>query len=108
MHYLGARWYDPETGQFLTRDPLEGKAQGRRRTCRAFETSFLESRKPGARRRVDGALRRSLGQECGKKPHRSQPISISRKPIDTVPHIAQRGQGFGLVIGPSLWEPDGR
>jgi hypothetical protein len=24
MQYLRARWYDPETGQFLTRDPLEG------------------------------------------------------------------------------------
>jgi RHS repeat-associated protein len=24
MQYLRARWYDPQTGQFLTRDPLEG------------------------------------------------------------------------------------
>ena len=30
------------------------------------------------------------GKKWGKNPHRSQPISISRKPLETVPHLAQR------------------
>jgi len=30
------------------------------------------------------------------------PISISRKPLETVPHVVQPISGFGLIIGPSL------
>jgi hypothetical protein len=44
------------------------------------------------------------GKDWGKKAHGFQPISISRKPLETVPHIAQQDAWFGLIIGPSLWE----
>lgn len=39
--------------------------------------------------------RSSLGQELGKKPHGSQPIPISRKPLETEPHVVQRSPGSG-------------
>jgi hypothetical protein len=44
----------------------------------------------------------------GKNPYRSQPISISQKPLETVPHVVQREARFKLISGLSLWEPDGQ
>jgi hypothetical protein len=37
------------------------------------------------------------GQQMGNMPHRSQPISISRKPLEAVPHVVQRDPRLGLI-----------
>jgi hypothetical protein len=61
--------------------------------------------------RLIASISARWGNKWGNMPHRSQPIPADldfAKPPETMPHVVQRDCRFGLIIGPSLWEPEGR
>jgi hypothetical protein len=53
-------------------------------------------------------LGQQMGQRAPQIPADLHVSSIPRKPLETVPHVVQPISRFGLIIGPSLWEPEGR
>lgn len=83
---------------------------GKRCSLHPTEIGMIESgdRLP----RSDTLMKLAGGLEVGAElllrgieSHRFQPISISRKPLETALHVAQQVHRIGLISGLSVWNP---